>query len=392
MHVAHVTSSLSAQSGGPPRVVGALTKALTQRGVRCTIFAADKRGREDPNLLPDGSIIRPEGVDTKLFAPSWLARWWTAHSHGIGEALAESMARFDLVHIHDLWHHPHYAAAREASRAKVPYVVSPHGTFQPWALNYKQLKKRLYGQLIQRKILENAAVLHAMTQAEAGYVRDFGLTRPITVIPSGIDSKEFDTLPPKEAFEEKYQGLVGKRVVLFMGRLHPVKGLDVLANAFSRVSLNRDDVRLVIAGPDENGYAREVSRYLQEAGVLDKSFLTGMLRGDDRLAALARADVFAQPSYSEGFSVAVLEGLAAGRPVVISHGCCFPEVAEAGAGLIVDPDVQQLSSALGKLLDQPELGAQMGSRGRELVRERYTWDHIAGMFENLYIDVLATDR
>jgi len=177
-------------------------------------------------------------------------------------------------------------------------------------------------------------------------------------------------------------------VVLFMGRLDAVKGLDILIPAFARASGSRDDLFLVIAGPDR-GYGTEAARLIRKAGLSHRSAMVGTLHGDHRLAALARADVFVLPSYSEGFSVAVLEALATGCPVVITQECNFPEVAAAGAGLVVEPETGQVADALARILDRPELAHQMRANARALIEERYTWDRIAALFADMYRSILA---
>jgi len=381
VRVLHVTAGLAIESGGPPRVVASLMAPLSRLGIECTVFA--------PAPRPDaGQLVRPEAADVRLFPPGWLARVWPGHSPQMARELRASVGRFDVVHIHEVWHHPHYAAAVASRRARVPYIISPHGTLAPRALGHKAWKKRVYTAAVQRRLLQGSGVVHAMTEVETQEVRRFRIAAPVAVIPWGIDADKFAALPPPGVFERQHPSVVGKRVVLFMGRLSAVKGLDVLVPAFARAASGRDDLFLVIAGP-ESGYGTEVTRLIREAGLSHRSAMVGTLHGEDRLAALAAADVFVLPSYSEGFSVAVLEALAAGRPVVITHNCNFPEVAACGAGFVVDPEVGQVGDALASILDQPELASQMGARARTLVEEGYTWDRVAGLFVEMYRSVLA---
>jgi len=381
MHILHVMADLLIESGGPTRVVASLTKPLDSLGVKSTVFAPAARSDMD-------SIIWPEAAEVQLFSPGWLARVWPGHSPQMARELQKNIDRFDLVHIHELWHHPHYAAAVSSRRSRVPYIVSPDGTLGSRALRHKALKKWVYSTIVQRKLLQRSVLVHAMTKAEADQLRRFGVSRPAAVVPWGIDAAEFADLPPRESFEQKYPRLTGKRVVLFMGRLDAVKGLDVLIPAFARVADGRDDLFMVIAGPDR-GYGAEVARLIGEAGLAGRSAVVGTLDTEDRLAALARADVFVLPSYSEGFSVAVLEALAVGCPAVITHNCNFPEVASADAALAVEPEVGQVAGALAEILDQPEFARRIGARARALIAKRYTWDRIAGLFVEMYRSVLG---
>jgi len=173
-----------------------------------------------------------------------------------------------------------------------------------------------------------------------------------------------------------------------LGRIHPKKGLDLLARAFGQLARECKDVHLIIVGPDERGYRGEVERLFVSEGVVEKVTFTGMLTGKEKLAALSRADIFVLPSYSEGFSMTILEVLAWGLLVIITHQCHFPEVAEVRAGIVIDPDSAQLAEAMIELLDNPKLCEEMGNNGRRLVMERFTWDKIANQMIELYQRVL----
>ena len=332
--------------------------------------------------------MRPEGAEVRLFIQGCLSKIWTAYSSDLVRALNREISQFDLVHIHEMWHHPGFAAYRAARRAGKPYIVTIHGGLDPWCLNHKALRKRIYATLIQRRILREAAALQALTEEEVKHVRSFGVDNRTRVIPNGIDPEEFQMLPAREAFEGLYPELRDKKVVLFLGRLHPIKGLDILAKAFSKIAMGRDDVHLVIAGPDSEGYQIQVERRLESEGIISKTTFTGILAGSEKLAALSRADVFVLPSYSEGLSMAILEAMICELPVVITQQCHFREVAEAKAGIVVKSGADLLAEALTKLLDDPQLREEMGANGHRLVMERFTWEKVADQMVQLYEDVL----
>jgi len=243
---------------------------------------------------------------------------------------------------------------------------------EPWCLNYKALKKRIYAALIQRRILNKAAAIHTITQEEVEHIKAFGVDSPIFTIPNGIDLEEFSELPPREEIEKLYPELQDKKVVLFLGRIHPKKGLDLLARAFGKIARERKDVHLIIVGPDERGYRSEVERLLVSEGVVEKVTFTGMLTGREKLAALSRADICVIPSYSEVRSIVALEAIICRLPVIITRQCHFPEVAEARAGIVIDSDSAQLAEAMVKLLDNTKLREEMGNNGRRLVMKRFT--------------------
>jgi glycosyltransferase involved in cell wall biosynthesis len=381
MRVLHICASLSPEWGGPVTVIANLTHALEATGVKCTVFATTGR------RVGTGPVSL-DGVETRLFQTGPLARLWVGHAPGLARALSRATPDHDLVHIHELWHYPHYAAYHAALEAGKPYVVTAHGELDPWALGHKRLKKQVYMTAVQRRILQGAAALHAITVAEEKQIQGLGFVPPVAIIPNGICPETVNRLPTPDEFLIHHPDLVGKRIILFLGRIHPKKGLDILAKAFGQIVQSRQDVCLVIAGPDEGGYRRQVEDMLKGARALDRTVFTGMLTGTEKLAAFSASSVFVLPSYSEGFSMAILEAMACGLPVIISHQCRFPEVAEAEAGLITGTDAEQLQVALAHLMDHPEERREMGRRGRQMVIQKYTWDSVAAQVRQLYSTIL----
>ncbi len=380
MRVLHMVASLAAEWGGPPKVVSPLVDGLARRGVECSIFSPDSPRTQ--------SLISPEKGEVSLFRPGWLSRWWKGYSPELARAVERAVPEFDLIHLHELWHFPHFAGYRAAQRRKRPYVITPHGALEPWALNHEGAKKFLYLNLLQRRMLKKAAALQAFTQSEIASIRKVCPQVPVMRIPNGVRLEDFRNLPPGEWWEKSHPEMKGKKMVLFLGRIHPVKGLDVLGKAFARVRHALEDVFLVIAGPDEDAYREKVERLIRAEGIQDRTIFPGMLTGEAKLAALARADLFVLPSYSEGFSMAILEALSCKVPVVITPQCHFPEVRDAGAGEIVDPEDGPLAAAMERLLRDDGRRVSMGEKGRRLVGERFTWERVAEQMLAFYEAVL----
>ena len=385
MNILHLTPSMSPRWGGPVAVVSQLIPTLSSEGIHCEIATTTgHRVGDDP--------VSPKGVPTHIFHADLPARIWTAHSRPLTRFLDHNITRFDLIHVHEIWHHPGYAAYRAARKNRVPYVLTPHGELGERHLSHKAWKKRIYMTAVLDRVLRNADALHAITPAERDRIAHLGYQTPITVAPNGIDPAPFDTLPDPSKFLERFPTLKGKRVILFLGRLNPTKGLDILARAFSAIARRFPNTVLLIVGPDEEGGQRIMESILRSEGILDKAVFTGMLTGHDKLAALSRADLFILPSYSEGFSVAILEAMAARLPVVITEACNFPEVAEHDAGFVVSAENSPVADAIATLLSNPDLRARMGERGRKLVSERYTWQTTAATLASLYRDLVAKRR
>jgi len=362
-------------------VLQGLLPALNARGVQSTVVATTghRVGRNPISIRT---------ADVLVFPTSPLARVWTSHAFALTRALRPRVEAADVVHVHELWHYPHFAACRAALRCGRPFIVTVHGELEPWALGHHGFRKRVYLNLVQRRALRRAALIHALTEAEEAQVRAVGVETPVALVPNGIDVEPYARLEGRATFRRKHGIPEGARVVLFLGRLHRKKGLDILAEAFGELASHSTDGStgpfLIVAGPDEGGLADEMRAILLRHGAVDSARFTGMLTGNDRFAALAAADVFVLPSYSEGFSMTVLEAMASGLPVIVSRQCYFPEVAAQGAGLVVESEVGPLRDALSLVLGDPAAGAAFGEAGRALVRRRYTWDAVASEMTGVY--------
>ena len=382
MKVLQVVPSLAPEWGGPVKVVNELAGALEVIGVSSEIISAQGRRVGNPETVTNDIPIH-------LFETGPLARLWTAHTPGLKKTLARKIPDFDLVHIQELWHYPGYIASKIARSRNVPYIVTIHGELNEWNLQQKRLKKQIYMMAIQRGILQKSAALHAITQAESNRIRQLEIETPVAMIPNGIHTEEFENLPDRSQFVSRYPELENRLIVLFLGRIQQKKGLDILAQAFGNLVRTRHDVRLVVAGPDEDNTLTEIKTILKSQGALEKAVFPGMLTGEHKLEALSAADIFTLTSYSEGFSVALLEALSAGLPLVITDECNFPEVGDSRAGFVVRPNDSETASALMSLLDSADLRREMSENARRLVRSNYTWERIAEKMFTLYENVIA---
>jgi glycosyltransferase involved in cell wall biosynthesis len=282
----------------------------------------------------------------------------------------------DVVHLHGIWDPLLYAAARAARALGRPYLVTPHGMLDPWSLQQKRWKKRVALALGWRAMLDRAAALHLLNADEKALIVNLGIRAPGVVIPNGVNPAEFEPPPNADLFRRWLPALGERPYVLFLGRLHYKKGLDYLADAFCLLASRNRDAHLVVAGPDDGARADFETR-IAAAGLTSRVHVPGPVYGPEKLSAVAAAACFCLPSRQEGFSVAILEALACGTPVVISPDCHFPEVAEVGAGRIVPRDAAAVADALGQVLGDAGLRERMGKAGRELVAARFTWPRIA---------------
>ena len=266
--------------------------------------------------------------------------------------------------------------------------MTPHGMLEPWALAYKSWKKTPYFKLIEKPALQGASAIQMLASTEATNVKKLGLKSPLVIIPNGIYQEDFQDLPSPEIFYQQFPETRHKRSIIFLGRIDPKKGLDLLAIAFGTVHAQFPETHLILAGPDNIGFSPTVKGYFSEVNCLEAVTFTGMLTGSLKYAALAAADIYVAPSYSEGFSVSVLEGLTSGLPCIITTGCNFPEAGIEKAALVVDINAKKITDALLWCLVNPEEAKQIGDRARQFIFENYTWDKIANKMKKVYCDIL----
>jgi glycosyltransferase involved in cell wall biosynthesis len=289
----------------------------------------------------------------------------------------------DIVHTHLPFNYPTYAAAQAAFRHRKPLFYHQRGVFDPARLSFRSVKKRLYLNLIEKPILRRAATLIALTEAERRSYSLLGIDTRCSVVPNGVDATPYSR--KHDSVEMRKLG-IGEEdlVVLFMGRIHPIKGADILLDAFVNLRNRIPSAVLVLAGPDEFDLERRFKQRVASAELSDRVLFPGMVEGALKLSLLGRADLFCLPSAAEGFSMAVLEALASHTAVLLSAGCNFPDVVAAGAGRICDRTVQAVKNSMeAMLLDRGELRA-MGDRGRALVESRFTWDSVVDQLLEVY--------
>lgn len=371
MKAALVTASASRNAGGLLPVLVAHAQHL-QQDHGCTV---EVLGLHDAHTEADRAQWLPLAPKTFPVAGP--------RAFGYAPALRTELLNgsFDLVHTQGLWMYPSAATNSWHRRTGKPYLVSPHGMLDPWALANARWKKRLAAVLYERKHLRHAACLHALSASEAQSIRAFGLANPIAVIPNGIE------LPPSAPAGDADLADVpsDKRLLLFLGRLHPKKGLPNLIRAWSQARRKVPEVdgwRLAIAGWDQGNHRAELEALVKEEGIETAALFLGPKFGAEKEALLRRADAFVLPSQSEGLPMAVLEAWAYGLPVLMTEACNLPEGFAASAAARMDLAVEPMAEALGFFLSQSAgVHRAMGGKGRALVEERFTWQKAC---ESLY--------
>ncbi len=374
MRILHAIETIDPAGGGPQAVVMRLAAAQARLGHAVSIVAYGDAQLRVKALDAAAGTPGLEAVRLRLIGtPDPLERLLARRA--MREAAAD-VAASDFVHLHGVWERLLTRVAGAASRLGIPYCVRPAGMLDPWSLQQKRRKKVVSMWLFQRTMLDRAAFIHTLNRDERAFVARLGLRAPLVVISNGVSAEEVDRGCVSGRFRPRVPGLGDAPFVLFLGRLHSKKGLDILAEAFGILARRRPDVHLVVAGPDDGDEAA-FRAAVAASGLGGRVHLTGPLYGPSKFEALADAACFCLPSRQEGFSVAVIEALASGVPVAISEGCHFPEVGQHGAGRVVALDPCIFAAAIEEILNDPAAAARMGANGRRLVAERYTWSKIA---------------
>jgi poly(glycerol-phosphate) alpha-glucosyltransferase len=311
------------------------------------------------------------------------------YSPGMLEAAPALVRDCDVTHGHGLYVGPNLIFGREARRQRKALVYHVHGMFEPYILKRSRWKKRLVQWMFEDRNIRDVRFWRALTSTEADQIAATGARQPIAVIPNGLDVAEF-TRPPdldRPIRTPLVERLVKRsRRLLFLGRIHPKKGLTLLlpawANLRAAAGLRAKDWELVIAGPDEGGHLQEVRALATELGIGDRVIFTGLTQGDEKVRLLHSADLFVLPSFSEGLPMSVLEALACGVPVVATRESNVSDLMSDGVGWECGAAVDSLAEALGQALEATESErAERGATGRRAIEARYGWPSVVKELE-----------
>jgi len=364
-----LTNSISRMNGGIFDAMRNLTIAI----------AAEKR------YLP--VVFSAQDIYTKADEPLWgdiATRTFAVRGpriFGYAPELANALksGHADILHVHGIWMYPSVVALRW-SRENRPYVVSPHGLLKPSALRNSRWKKRAAALLYEDEHLRRAACLHALNAAEAEAMREYGLKNPICVIPNGT------TLPKCRPHREPPKS----RTILYLGRLHSLKGLRNLIEAWGTVRKEAADWRLTLAGWNQNHHRAELERLADQLEVRSSIDFLGPQFGDDKDRCFSSASAFILPSKSEGLPVSVLEAWSRELPVLMTRECNLPEGVAAGAAIMMEPETNSIAAALRRLFALTDADREaMGRSGRRLVEERFQWQRIGETMTQVYDWILG---
>lgn len=376
-------------SGGITPVAYHIARGLVEKGHEVTVYS-NGDGRDTSVRVQKNGPTIVDGMTVYYFRNLFpaLARRNIYSTYLVPVVSRKSLRDYDIVHIHTYRSTLAVPVWYFARKYGIPYVLQAHGTIGTYF--EKGMQKRIFDRLWGRAMLRCAARLVAVTPAEVKQYEHMDVSQDrVRVIPNGIDPAEFANLSPRGEFRRKYGFGNDERLVLYLGRIHKIKGLDLLLRAFAPLSGEMGKVRLIISGPDD-GYLSTLKKIMRELRVEDRVTLTGPLYGAEKLAAYVDADVSVLPSTYEVFGITLLESLMCGTPVVATDRCGVADWLNNRGGYSVPFDSVALRQALKMMLANEGVRRKFGVEGRRLVLEQFTWAGVIDRVEGVYREALQT--
>jgi glycosyltransferase involved in cell wall biosynthesis len=382
MRVLHVVPSYipAWRYGGTIHAVHGQCRGLVRSGLDVHVYTTSVDGDGDSDV-PIERPVDLDGVKVTYFPSDRLRRLY--YSPRMAAALRGRVGEFDLLHLHSVFLWPTWAAARQARKAGVPYIIAPEGMLVRELIRRKsRWAKKLWIRLIERRSLRLADGIQTTSPRELEEFKSFGFesVEPF-LIPHGIDVDELGPPPSRPPAPPE-----GRRArILFLGRISWEKGLDRLIPAMRHIS----DVELVIAGNDESGYTNSLKELARRHGLLDQVTFKGVVLGEEKWQLFRSAALLVLPSYSENFGMVAMEAMAVGRPVVVTPEVGLAAmVAEADSGIVVAGEPDQLGPAIDALLRDDEQLRNKAANGRRTIEERFTWERVAGQLRHKYEEIV----
>ena len=379
MRILQVIPYFTPKRGGDVNVCYNLSKQLVNRGHEVTIIATDFEFDEGYAKSLVNVRIIPFKVTVRigLFLISLSMKKW----------LKKEIKNYNVIHLHNLQSYQNNVAYHYARKYGIPYVLQAHG-LAPRIMKRSMLKK-LYNWVWGYSILKTASKAFALTKMELDEHKEMGVGEDkIEIVPNGIDLSEYEAPPRRGEFRKKYGIKDDEKIVLYLGRIHEIKGIDLLVNAFAEIVEELDNVKLIIVGPDD-GFLSILKRQIEGVKIGNKILFTGPIYGRDKLEAYVDADVYVLPSVYETFPTTVLEAWACGTPVIITDRCGIADIVDGRAGCVVEYDKDQMRNAIIKILSDEELRRGFREEGRKLVKNEFGWEGVVLDIEKIYLSLIG---
>lgn len=376
MNILHVIPYFNPKYGGDVNVCYNLCKHLVQRGHKVTIYTTNFKFDEMFARTLNNVCIVPFhcflNIQLFLYTPQ------------MKKQLKKEIKNFDIIHVHDFRTYQNTVIHRYAKKFGIPYVLQAHGDVP--ILTKKRILKKLYDVIWGKKILKDVSQTFALTQTEVDQYRKVGI-KPgnIQIVPNGIDLSEFDDLPKKGTFRHKYSIKDNEKIVLYVGRIHETKGIELLVEAFADLIKKLNNVKLVLVGPDD-GYQNKLSLLIDKLDINDKVLFTGFVDIKEKKSAFVDSDVFVTPKYY-GFPITFLEACICGIPIVTTRNGDLLDWLDNKVGFVVEYKKDKLNDAIFKVINNIKLKQKFSNAGKKLVISDFTWEKVIEKIEHIYFDI-----
>jgi glycosyltransferase involved in cell wall biosynthesis len=370
MKITHCISSIDESTGGPARSVTHLVEEFGKIDVISEVNLLSLQS-ENPLLL---SFLNPK-LKLKFFEAAFFG-----YSRGLKIKLQSIQTL--LFHGHGLWELPVHQMALAARRRKIPYIFSIRGMLEPWSMQQSKVKKKIVMQLFQHKDLKQASCLHATGVMEVESIRKLGYKNPIAAIPNGINIGDFP--------QKQYAIGKTKKTILFLSRIHPKKGIEILINVWQSLDYTlKENWCVQIAGNGEDNYIKQLNTLIQEKGLVESITIIGSKFGPEKIVTYHEADLFVLPTHSENFGIVIAEALCCGLPVITTKGTPWEDLERYNAGKWIPVGESFLKEALVDLMSKTDAEREaMGKNGRKLIEENYSIESVSEKMVELYAWIL----
>lgn len=384
MKILQIVPSISLIYGGPSQMVLGLAPALFKHGAEVTILTTDSNGDtgQKPLDVPLQQPVKQDGYEIIYFRCSPfrrykfsldLLKWLNQHAH-----------EYDVAHLHALFSPVTSAAAAICRQKKLPYILRPLGTLDPADLRKKKFLKKIYAAVLERSNIAGASALHFTSNQEAKVSERFEVKTRDIILPLGVTPS---VSPSEENIRFKYQIPEDVPIILFMSRIDPKKGLDLLIPALERIQAQGLSFHFILAGtnPQDPSYEASIRTQLENSALHPHTTITGFVTGASKSALLQASDIFVLPSYYENFGIAVAEAMVAGKPVVISDSVhIWHDIYNSQSGWVSKTEVDSLTNSLTEALQNPEECRKRGVNARNYALHNYSWDAIGRQMVEIY--------
>lgn len=387
LQVAYVFPPQLNTADGITQSVHQISCELAKRGHEVVVYASNALDVHSSERISKVQSVTTINDVSVYYLPSVLRRGTLIVTPSIIPLLQKNLGKFDVMHVHSCLSFQGFLASLFARRNGVPYVLQAHGSVPR---SQQRILKSFYDGLFSFYMLKNASKLIALTPMEAEQYKNIGMPEDkIEIIPNGIDMSYYADLPSKGSFKKKFSIKGNEKIVVYLGRIHRIKGIDILVEAFANVLKKLENIKLVVVGPDD-GFLGELKHLIKALKIEDDVLMPGPLYGRDKLEAYVDADVYVLPSRYETFPMSVLEAVACGKPVILTEKCGVAEYFRNKVGLVIKPDSAQLEEALFELLLNQERRAIFEKNCKTVIK-KFAISQIVSKLEKVY-EELSTMR